>query len=92
MDSARQYDVGCWPETKAKLAQIFSQRTRDEWCTLLEGTDVCFAPVLDMTEAPSHPHNVARGIFVKADAGMTSARVAPRFLPLGGSAAGKRQR
>jgi alpha-methylacyl-CoA racemase len=65
-------------ETKAKLEELFRTRTRDEWCTLLEGTDACFAPVLTMAEAPHHPHNVARGSFVDVD-GVLQPGPAPRF-------------
>ncbi|VVN97302.1 CaiB/BaiF CoA transferase family protein [Pseudomonas fluorescens] len=53
-----------WPTLKAKLAQRFLERTRDQWCKLLEGTDVCFAPVLSIAEAPSHPHHIARNTFI----------------------------
>ena len=48
-----------WPALKERLAAIFKAKTRDEWCEIMEGTDVCFAPVLSLTEAPEHPHNVA---------------------------------
>ena len=67
-----------WPELKDELAAIVATRTRDEWCELLEGTDVCFAPVLSMAEAPDHPHNVARGTFTEL-AGVVQPRAAPRF-------------
>ena len=67
-----------WPELKDELAAIVATRTRDEWCELLEGTDVCFAPVLSMAEAPDHPHNVARGTFTEL-AGVVQPRPAPRF-------------
>jgi len=66
------------PEVRARLEALFKTRTRDEWCALLEGTDACFAPVLSMAEAPQHPHNVARGTFVKVD-GVTQPAAAPRF-------------
>ena len=59
-------------------ARLFRTRTRAEWCERLEGTDVCFAPVLTMTEAAEHPHNVARGTFVDVD-GVTQPAPAPRF-------------
>ena len=49
-----------WPEQKEEIKKIFLNKTRDEWCELMEGTDVCFAPVLDMSEAPEHPHNKER--------------------------------
>ena len=73
-----QTDAAQWPELKTKLAALFKTRTRDEWCELLEGTDVCFAPVLDMDEAPQHPHNVARGTFVEVG-GVIQPAPAPRF-------------
>ena len=62
-----QMDRARWPEAKARLAERFRTRTRDEWCALLEGTDACFAPVLSMDEAPEHPHNRARGAFIEID-------------------------
>ena len=67
-----------WPARKEELAAIFRTRTRDEWCELIEGSDVCFAPVLSMAEAPHHPHNIARGTFTEV-AGVTQPRPAPRF-------------
>jgi alpha-methylacyl-CoA racemase len=67
-----------WPALKEKFAALFATRTRDAWCALLEGTDVCFAPVLDMDEAPHHPHNAARRTFVDVD-GVTQPAPAPRF-------------
>jgi alpha-methylacyl-CoA racemase len=72
-------DRDAWPQLKARLAEIFRTRTRDEWCALLEDTDVCFAPVLGLGEAPRHPHNVARGTFVEV-AGIVQPAPAPRFL------------
>ena len=62
-----QMDRSRWPETKAQLAARFCTRTRDEWCSLLEGSDACFAPVLSMDEAAHHPHNRARSAFVELD-------------------------
>ncbi len=73
-----QQDEDAWPALKERLAAIFRQRTRDEWCALLEGTDVCFAPVLSLREAPSHPHNVARQTFISVG-GLTQPAPAPRF-------------
>ena len=64
---ASHLDPGAWGAQREKLATIFRTRTRDEWCALLEGTDACVAPVLDMDEAPQHPHNVARETFVTVD-------------------------
>jgi len=60
------------------LAAVIRGKTRDEWCALMEGTDVCFAPVLSMSEAPAHPHNRARGSFIELE-GVTQAAPAPRF-------------
>jgi alpha-methylacyl-CoA racemase len=67
-----------WPRLKAQLAAIIKTKTRDEWCALLEGTDACFAPVLDMDEAPAHPHNRARQTFAKID-DVIQPNPAPRF-------------
>ena len=53
-----QHDKVHWPALKERMAEIFRRKTRDEWCEIMEGTDVCFAPVLSMAEAPDHPHNV----------------------------------
>jgi alpha-methylacyl-CoA racemase len=78
----KQWRQADWPELKRKFADLFATRTRAEWCTLLEGTDVCFAPVLDMAEAPRHPHNAARGTFVERD-GVTQPAPAPRFSRTG---------
>lgn len=74
----KQWDRGEWPALKSKLAAIFRSRSRDEWCALLEGSDACFAPVLSMSEAPRHAHNVARATFVEAD-GVVQPAPAPRF-------------
>jgi alpha-methylacyl-CoA racemase len=63
---------------KSKLAACIKTKSRDEWCALMEGTDVCFAPVLDMNEAPLHAHNRARKTFVEI-AGVTQPAPAPRF-------------
>jgi alpha-methylacyl-CoA racemase len=73
-----QMDRQQWPALKERVAAIFKQKTRDEWCALMEGTDVCFAPVLTMEEAPSHPHNQARGTFVEVD-GVVQPAPSPRF-------------
>jgi alpha-methylacyl-CoA racemase len=67
-----------WPDLRAAMAAAFASRTRDEWCRLLEGTDACFAPILNLEEAPRHPHNVARGTFVEVD-GVPQNAPAPRF-------------
>ena len=73
-----QHDRTAWPELSERFAEIFAQRTRQEWTALLEGTDVCFAPVLSLVEAPSHPHNAARGAFVEVG-GVVQPAPAPRF-------------
>ncbi|RQO61084.1 carnitine dehydratase [Variovorax sp. KBW07] len=73
-----QMDATRWPLLKLKLAEIFRTRTRDEWCALLEGTDACFAPVLNWDEAPEHAHNRARNTFFTQD-GITQPAPAPRF-------------
>ena len=73
-----QMDAGEWPKLKEKIAAVFKTKTRDDWCELMEATDVCFAPVLSMSEAPEHPHNRARGTFVEVG-GMTNPAPAPRY-------------
>jgi alpha-methylacyl-CoA racemase len=73
-----QHDRNEWPALKERFAEIFKAKTRDEWCELMEGTDVCFAPVLSMTEAPEHPHNVQRETFIEV-AGVVQPAPAPRF-------------
>ena len=67
-----------WPEMKERLAEVFGSRTRAEWCELLEGTDACFAPVLNYEEAPAHPHNASRGTYLEID-GVVQPAPAPRF-------------
>ena len=67
-----------WPGQKEAIKKIILDKTRDEWCELMEGTDVCFAPVLDMSEAPKHPHNVERKTFIDLE-GVTQPAPAPRF-------------
>jgi alpha-methylacyl-CoA racemase len=73
-----QQDRAAWPAMKERLGEIFRSKTRDEWCELMEGSDVCFAPVLSIPEAIEHPHNVHRGTFVEV-AGITQPGPAPRF-------------
>jgi len=70
--------LGITVADRARLKEIFLSKTRADWCALLEGTDACFAPVLDLDEAPKHPHNVARGTFVEVD-GVMQPAPAPRF-------------
>lgn len=73
-----QHDRSKWPELKEKIAAVFKTKTRDEWCDIMLGSDVCFAPVLSMKEAMNHPHNVARNSFVEID-GIKQPAPAPRF-------------
>jgi alpha-methylacyl-CoA racemase len=80
----QQNDRAAWPEMKARLTELFRTRTRAQWCELLEGTDACFAPVLNMREALDHPQMQARGTFVEAY-GVTQAAPAPRFSRTPGS-------
>ena len=74
----RQMERTAWGPLAERLTEIFKSKTRDEWCEIMEGTDVCFAPVLSMGEAYEHPHNVARGTFVEV-AGKLQPGPAPRF-------------
>ena len=75
---AGQWDRLAWPALRATLAARFAERDRDTWVEVFAGSDACVAPVLSLTEAPSHPHHVARGTFVDLD-GIPTPRVAPRF-------------
>ncbi|MBI1406990.1 MAG: CoA transferase [Caulobacter sp.] len=75
---ANQMDRRAWPELKAKLADVLHQKTQAEWCAIMDATDICFAPVLDLDEAPKHPHNVARETFVTVE-GVIQPAPAPRF-------------
>jgi alpha-methylacyl-CoA racemase len=74
----RQNERSSWPSMKQRLKSLFLTKTRDEWCKIMEGTDICFAPVLNMDEAPEHPHNRLRQTFVTRD-GVTQPAPAPRF-------------
>ncbi len=75
---ARQMDRDLWPHLKSRLIRVFEGKTRDEWCAIMEHTDVCFAPVLTMSEAAAHPHNVDRGTFIDVG-GVVQPAPAPRF-------------
>jgi len=75
---ANQWDASHWPQAKEQLKALFLGKTRQAWCDLLEGTDACFGPVLDMSEAPLHPHNVARQTFLNID-GVVQPAPAPKF-------------
>ncbi|UZW58279.1 CoA transferase (plasmid) [Sphingobium sp. JS3065] len=78
IDLSKQMDQREWPALRAKIAEAFLTKDREQWCELLEGSDACFAPILSMDEAPLHPHNVARSTFVD-DNGITRPAAAPRF-------------
>ena len=73
-----QMDAQQWPALKEELTRVFKTKTQAQWCQIMEGTDVCFAPVLSIFEAPDHPHNRARGSFVSVD-GVVQPAPAPRF-------------
>ena len=75
---ADQMDATGWTRLKARLTEVFAQRTRAEWCATMEMTDVCFAPILTMSEAAEHPHNVERRTFVEVE-GVRQPAPAPRF-------------
>lgn len=77
-DLPAQLDRTKWPILRQRLAGIFASKTRDEWCVLMEGSDVCFAPVLTLQEAIDHPHNRARNTFIEVD-GVVQPAPAPRF-------------
>ena len=76
--SSDQMSRDDWPEKKKAVKEIILTKTREEWCQIMEGTDVCFAPVLNMEEAPNHPHNKARQTFIELE-GVTQPAPAPRF-------------
>ena len=73
-----QMDNDQWVDFKAELTDVFKTKTRDEWCEIMEGSDVCFAPVLSILEAPDHPHNRHRETFVTVE-GVTQPAPSPRF-------------
>ncbi len=73
-----QWNQDKWPEFKKKMAAIFKTKTRDQWCEIMEGTDICFAPVLSLEEAPEHPHNKERKTFIEIE-GVIQPAPTPRF-------------
>lgn len=75
---ADQHNPKRWPEMKQALAAVFKSKSQAEWCDIMEGSDVCFAPVLTLTEAANHPANIARQVYVDVD-GVTQPAPAPRF-------------
>lgn len=78
LEFANQMSRDHWPSLREKLAAVIATKTQAEWCELMEATDVCFAPVLTLEDAPKHPHNAARQTFVEV-AGVTQPAPAPRF-------------
>ena len=82
-----QLDKSKWPEMHERFERIFKSKTQTEWCNIMEGSDVCFAPVLTFNEAPHHPHNKARGTFVDIE-GISQPNPAPRFSRTPGSIKG----
>lgn len=76
--TAQKYDQSKWPALKLELEEVFKSKTQSEWCELMEGTDICFAPVLSFAEAPSHPHNQARSTYITVD-DQVQPGPAPRF-------------
>ncbi len=81
-----QFEFARWPELRAAFAAAFKKKTRDEWCTEMEGSDVCFAPVLTIAEAAQHPHNQARKAFIEVN-GVSQPAPAPRFSRTPGAVA-----
>jgi alpha-methylacyl-CoA racemase len=79
---ANQQDRSMWPKLKQRLTAVFATKSQAQWCQIMEGTDVCFAPVLTMSEAAKHPHNVARQTFIEVD-GVAQPAPAPRFSRTG---------
>ena len=77
-DFAQQMNPAQWGPLKERVTALILTKTRDEWCAIMDETDICFAPVLSLREAPKHPHNVARQTFVE-DGGMVQPAPAPRF-------------
>jgi|ERR1700683_988812 alpha-methylacyl-CoA racemase len=77
-DFANQMDRSRWPAQRRTLASLFKSRNRSEWTALFDSHDACYAPVLAMSEAPTHPHNAARGTFIEIN-GVTQPAPAPRY-------------
>ena len=73
-----QFDRQAWPSMAVRMTAVFATRTVEQWCRLLEGTDVCFAPLLSVQDAAEHPHMRAREAFERVD-GVLQPRCAPRF-------------
>jgi alpha-methylacyl-CoA racemase len=86
-DFAAQMDRAAWPKLREKLAAVIAAKSQAEWCEIMDASDVCFAPVLDLEEAPKHPHNAARQTFVQVG-GVTQPAPAPRFSATPGAIQG----
>jgi alpha-methylacyl-CoA racemase len=86
-DFAAQMDRAGWDSLRTKLGHVIAQKTQAEWCEIMDATDVCFAPVLDLDEAPRHPHNAARKTFVELE-GVIQPAPAPRFSKTPGAIQG----
>ena len=84
---ANQMDRSAWPSLKAKLQEVLRTKTQAEWCAIMDATDICFAPVLTLDEAPTHPHNAARETFVTIE-GVVQPAPAPRFSATPGAVQG----
>jgi alpha-methylacyl-CoA racemase len=82
VDPKAQNDIAAWPALKARFRDLFASRPSEHWRALLEGSDVCFAPVLTLAEAAAHPQNAARGVYRTEPNGRLDAAEAPRFSPL----------
>jgi alpha-methylacyl-CoA racemase len=82
-----QMDRSAWPELTRKLAEVLKTKSQAEWCAIMDATDICFAPILDLDEAPRHPHNVARETFVTVE-GVIQPAPAPRFSATPGAIQG----
>jgi len=77
-DFSNQMDQGNWGKLKQDLIDLFRTKTRDQWCEIMEGTDICFAPVLSLSEVADHPHNIARETFKELE-GVLQPAPAPRY-------------
>lgn len=73
-----QYDKARWPALKEQIKDVILSKPSDHWCEQMEGTDVCFAPVLSLEDSPEYPHNKQRQSYVEVE-GVTQSAPAPRF-------------
>ena len=77
-DFLDQMNKNLWDDLQIKLIEAFKKKTRDDWCSIMEGTDICFAPVLSMNEAMQHKHNIERESFFTME-NVTQPSPAPKF-------------